>query len=144
MSFERLRLPTGASFRQLLASPKANALFGRLHGPVVGGVSLSAAQMYRRLLKNLELSSEPEFPDVWTTSAAVYQRESASRLAAVPVRGDPEAAWYDPGQNPYFAAPPGNQDVQYRAVAIHNPKNSDVGLDVIGRFDPTVNRTGER
>src|SRR5207245_7891616 len=23
------------------------------------------------------------------------------------------------------------------AVAIHNPKNSDVGLDVIGRFDPT-------
>jgi putative ABC transport system permease protein len=142
VNIERLHLPAGASVRQMIESPKANALFGRLHGPVVGEFSLSAEQMYRRLLKNLDLSSEPEFPDVWTVSSADYRHEGASRLAALPAQGDPEAAWTDPGQNPYFAAPPGNQDVQYRRVVIYNPANGgmaccDTGLDVIGRFDPT-------
>jgi ABC-type lipoprotein release transport system permease subunit len=147
VNFERLHLPAGASFRQMLGSPKADALFGRLHGPVVGEVSLSAEQMYHRLLKNLELSSDPELPDVWTASSVDYRREGASRLAALPVRGDPEVAWSDPNQVTYFAAPPGNQDVQYRPVTIHNPAygdygngasgSMDAGIDVVGRFDPT-------
>lgn len=149
---ERVDLPAGADLRAMASSPEASAIFGRLAGQVVGAETLSSDELYAKLFEKPVVGGPPVSIDwtalvYWTASSVGYRTLGSDELEALPVQQDLTAAW---GSRTYgggwYPAPPGNQDVQYRRLAIHDGVYGDIGegttgrqqasFDIVGRFDP--------
>jgi putative ABC transport system permease protein len=141
VTLERLDLPRGIGVPQLLASGQAYPTLSRLPGRVVGHEERGAQSMYEDLLARFS-RSHPYGPDgYWTASPVTYSVVSGSDLVAETVSDQP-SVWKHPAHKPFFPAPPGNQDVQFRQLRIHPfPCSSGEGcvgstaLDLVGRYD---------
>jgi hypothetical protein len=67
------------------------------------------------------------------------------RLVAATV-SNPRSLWTDPAYEPYFPAPPGNEDDQFRRLTVHAAPSTPLAdgainepsFRVIGRFDPEL------
>jgi len=136
---ERLAIPPGARFPTLLGSRRAFELITSLPGRAVGRVTMDPQDLYRSMLRDLGGLS---VADLWT-AAPVRYAETPGRLRALAVE-NPDAVWESPAQSPFFPAPPGNEDVQFRGLrGYHAPCSQRLGgctvaaqLRVVGRFDP--------
>jgi putative ABC transport system permease protein len=148
---ERVELPARANVRALARSSEASATLGRLAGQVVAAENLSSEELYGKLFEGPVVGGPPVSIDwvalaYWTASSVAYRTLGPDELEALPVQQDLEAAWgtltYEGG---WYPAPPGNQDVQYRRLAIHDAVVADIGettgwqqasFDIVGHFDP--------
>jgi putative ABC transport system permease protein len=149
---ERVDLPAGAELRAMAGSPEPSAAFGRLAGQVIATETLPSDQLYAKLFEQPVVGGPPVSINwaamtYWTASPVGYRTLAPDELQALAVLQDLKAAWgsrtYEGG---WYPAPPGNQDVQYRRLAIHDAAigEIDVGtlgrqqatFDIVGRFDP--------
>jgi putative ABC transport system permease protein len=149
---ERVDLPADANLRAMAGSPQASALFGRLAGQVIAAHTLSSDELYARLFEHAVLRGPPVSVNwvaaqYWTVSSVGYRTLAPDELAALPVQPDLRAAWGSQGfGSGWYPAPPGNQDVQYRQLTIHDSVRADIGegttgsqlasFAVTGHFDP--------
>ncbi len=149
---ERVDLPAGTKLRAMARSPEASASFGRLTGQVVAAETLSSDELYDKLFEHPVVGGPPvsinwAASDYWTVSPVGYRALGSDELEALPVQQDLTAAWRSPFQGGWYPAPPGNQDVQYRRLTIHNSVVGVIGADgttgyqeaafeIAGRFDP--------
>lgn len=140
-TIQRLVAPPGRSMVRLMASRGDRQALRKLPGRLLGHYSLSDATMYRQTLR-LQSLQVPNIADYWSTSSIRYDVITPNRVAVKPRESDPVAAWSDPqGSGGFAQPPPGNQDVQLRAVTIHNVRLNrvqagDGEITITGRFDP--------
>ncbi|MEW5990022.1 MAG: ABC transporter permease [Chloroflexota bacterium] len=149
---EAIELPADVDLPAMAGLPDAGADFGRLPGDVIATETLSNDELYDKLFEEPVVGGPPVSIDwaaltYWTASSAGYRTLAADELEALPVQQDLKAAWgsrtYEGG---WYPAPPGNQDVQYRQLAIHDGVVGELGdgtlgwpyasFDIVGRFDP--------
>jgi putative ABC transport system permease protein len=146
VTVERLAVPRGAAFPDVLASADAFEFVTSRPGDIVGHEVLDPGSMYEAMLEKFE-GDRPVYAidEYWTTSPVRYTTASSNRLAAVQVQ-NPDSVWENPGHDPFFPAPPGSEDVQFRELTGHpSPCPADLGgcvvaagVTVVGRFDPEL------
>ncbi|HYT26429.1 MAG TPA: FtsX-like permease family protein, partial [Actinomycetota bacterium] len=143
-SVERLHLPAGVDVARTLASPGAGRFVAGLRGQVVQRRHTSPLPLYERTLErwngpvtDLDLLVNA----YWTVSPVAYRPLPGGRVAPVPTT-NPDDVW-----RLRFSGTvrlPGSDDVQYRAVHLHDG-STDVdqagvvrapAVRVVGRFDP--------
>jgi putative ABC transport system permease protein len=143
---ERVDLPAGANLQAMAESTDARATFGRLPGRVVAAQTFTADELYRLLLGPASPTGDAILV-YWTVSTVGYRALGSNELEALTVQPDLQAAWgsgeYEGG---WYPAPPGNQDVQFRQLTIHDSVSALIGPDtygfqqatlaIAGHFDP--------
>lgn len=142
VDIQRVQLPQGQSVADVLDRPDNHRAIDELPGVVVAHKSMSSQSLYSRVLSRMRSETIPYIGDYWTVSPPLYRVLPTGHLEAQPVASEPLKEWSDPvGFGGFFQAPPGNQDVQFRNLTIHNVvlNNENAGdaiVTVLGRFDP--------
>ncbi len=153
---QQLTIPPGVSAVDRLAdrnSATVEAFLHGLSGSVVEHTQLSAQAGYTALLDELQhptLSATGAFTDpgfvyaYWTGAGITYTDSGGMLTPSTTVNAPSEWIARDDGEGP-ITAPPGNEDTQFQAIAVHhangvyNPtlgSSGTVRLSVIGQFDP--------
>jgi putative ABC transport system permease protein len=140
---ERVDLPAGADLTAMATAPEPGATFARLPGQTIGTTELSRDELYASLFGRPVLNGPPvsinwQAMMYWTASSVDYRTVAPDELEAVPVQQDLKAAWGSINVNPpWWPAPPGNEDVQYRRLALHDEVAAGTAaFNIVGRFDP--------
>lgn len=142
VDIQRVQLPKGQSIADILNRPDNHRAIAELPGVVVARKSMSSQDLYSRVLSRMQQETIPYIADYWTVSPPHYRVLPDGSLGAQPVANEPLKVWSDPvGFGGFFQAPPGNQDVQFRSLTIHNVvlNQEHAGgsiITVLGRFDP--------
>lgn len=148
---ERLRVPEDVDVPAILESPRSRRFVARLAGQEIDEVRVPAAAMYERALsRTIDAVDGGATPTIgtttyWTTAPADYISKPTGLSARL--TENPPSVWRSPDYasfyGGFFPAPPGNEDVQFRKIAIHSsiPTAQAQGglltsLRVVGRFDP--------
>jgi putative ABC transport system permease protein len=146
VTVERLDVSGGAVFPDVLASADAFEFVTSRPGRVVGREVFHPGSMYEAMLDRFE-GDRPKYviDEFWTASPVRYATASLEHLTALQVR-NPDSVWENPNHEPFFPAPPGSEDVQFRQLTGHpSPCPADLGgcvvaagVTVVGRFDPNL------
>lgn len=115
-----------------------------LPGDRLGTLSVTASQLYASTLNQIKSNAQgtAEVSTYWTVSHGDYLQLPKGRLAARTVSRDPQVDFGGGDQYGGFTlVPPGNNDTQFRRLAVHHVKLNAMGagaaqLTVQGEFDP--------
>lgn len=144
VDIERLRVPTPADVPRILGSNESYAFLNRLRGTVVAQRRVRVNSIYRDVTdvtRRIPLLSYL----FWEPSETRYAAGSADRaLRPLPVRNSIDVWRSAYFANGYLAAPPDNQDLQFRRLRGYSASNI-IGqgnvvrtpfFRIVGRYDP--------
>lgn len=147
----RLHVPSATSVSALMSGMAGTSGYAkRFHGQIVGHRVVTPQAAYAALLGQVTHPPRFQAPGAvdafWTTTPTAYKAVAPQRLRAVPTT-NPPSVWNEvqlSGGGAPPLAPPGNQDTQFRRLAVHAGQNTStaggppgiVGLLVRGEFDP--------
>jgi len=130
---ERLQASAPERLPSILASSRAYGYVTHLGGVRLGSRTYPAQSLYRRGLHLVVADT------YWTTSPVRYADAQRGSIVARPTT-NPPSTYQVPGAG--FVAAPANRDLQFRRVSQHPHVGggSQIGMNVIGRFDPFMLR----
>jgi putative ABC transport system permease protein len=142
----RVTVPSDVNLPGKLASSGGAKLLTTLPSTPVGAIEYPSQDAYKSASSYVD-----RHPGQFTigtyrsVSSITYETAGSDRLSPTPTT-NPPGVWRDPAFRPFFPAPPGSQDVQYRHLIVHAAPHTSLAsgainepsFRVVGRFDPAL------